>query len=86
MENQDYEDNHEDEDSQNDEDNQNDEDEQDDEYADGLFNYVIFSQIMKKLSQDETMNIIAILPPSVAFLVKPFVHRLIKINVVKKSW
>ena len=62
-------------DSQNDEDEQDDEDETDDD-DDGLFLSAIFSQRMKKLTRDETMNVTAILPSSVAFLGKPFVHRL----------
>lgn len=79
---QDDEDSKDDEDSQDDDDSQDDEDSEDD-YDYGPFNSVIFSQRMKKLTEDETINVIAMLPSSVHYLGRPFVHCLTKTNIVK---
>ena len=80
--NQDDEDSGEDEDSQDDEDEEDDDEEEDDD--DGPLSSAIFSERIRKLTRDETMNITAMLPSSVAFVGKPFVHRLSKTNVMKK--
>ncbi|XP_044433859.1 uncharacterized protein [Triticum aestivum] len=69
-------------DQQDDRDDQDDEDEEDDD--DGPLSSAIFCERIGKLTRDETMNITVMLPSSVAFMRKPFVHRLTKTNIVKK--
>ena len=83
--NDDGDDNHDHDDSQDqqdDRDDQDDEDEEDDD--DGPLSSAIFCERIRKLTRDETMNITVMLTSSVAFMGKPFVHRLTKTNIVKK--
>ena len=67
-----------------------DEDEEDDEGSgddddDDPYNYAIFSQRMKELNEDEKAKLIAILPSSVHYLGRPFVHHFTKTNIVKHT-
>ena len=67
-----------------------DEDEEDDEGSgddddDDPYNYAIFSQRMKELNKDEKAKLIAILPSSVHYLGRPFVHHFTKTNIVKHT-
>ncbi|XP_037455095.1 uncharacterized protein LOC119325455 isoform X2 [Triticum dicoccoides] len=73
-----------------DDDSQEREDEEDDEGSgddddDDPYSSAIFSQRMKELTEDEKINLIAILPSSVHYLGRPFVHRFTKTNIVKHT-